>query len=198
LSSPSKQWEAAQMKTNYQRTPVPDFFANSWNPNNELLTEPTFGNIGTTQSSWTDGNGNNVVSAADYEYTLTGSSYLPPTCTSILNIGATSVVQTTVDKNNFPTNCKMMVEVIARCFGNGFVNGTDTVTSDSWDWGNLIVSIGTETYTTSYKNPVGLMWRLVRVPIDIDAQIGGKENLTLTIGADRNGFEIAKVSLKLI
>jgi hypothetical protein len=202
LSGASVTWSADQLK-NMQRTPVPDFYANSWMKNEELVTEPTFGEIGTTQTSWIDENGDAVVSQSNYEYTLTGSSYLPSGCASIAKVGTTKSIETTVSNSGFRRNCKVMLEVIARCFGDGFVDGTDTVTSDTFDWGNLLVTIGVrneEIRNTTYKSPVGLMWKIVRIPIDNVAQYNpyGVNDMVIRINADRDGFEVAKVSLKLL
>lgn len=204
LSNISIAWDATALKTNYQRTPKGDFTTNAWNSNAEIITEPTFGAIGTTLSTWKDENGEAVVSEATYEYTLTGKLYTPGG-QAVIKVGPTHYAQMVVSKSSLKIG-RIVIEVIARFFGDGittgFVDGHETVNSDTFDWSLLTVMVGggeltygSPTYG-NYVYPIGLYWRIIRIPVDI---LGSdRYNMRLRLFADRNGVEIAKVSLKYI
>lgn len=204
LSNIRVAWDATALKTNYQRTPKDDFTTNVWNSNAEIITEPTFGAVGTSLTTWKDENGEAVVSEATYEHTLTGQLYTPGG-QAVIKVGLTHYAQTVVNKSSLKVG-KIVIEVIARFFGDGittgFVDGSETVNSDTFDWAQLTVMVGGDelnygnpTYG-NYVYPIGLYWRIIRIPIDI---LGSERfNMRLRLFADRNGVEIAKVSLKYI
>ena len=173
-------WKATREKT-LIRNSVPDFTINAFNSKTEIISEPTFGASGTTLSQWKDENNAAIVSSS--------TSPVPPECSSVVTISNTHKMSISIPTTNL-RNGRAVLEILAR-------NNQSSVTGTSWDWSKLYVSLIRDT-TTTYEAPVGLAWKIVRIPIEIIGLVGGFFSTTLTIHAEKENMQIAKVSLKYI
>lgn len=174
-------WKATREKTLF-RTAIPDFTVNEFNTKAELISESTFGSAGTTLTKWKDENNVAIVT--------TSASPIPPKCSSVVTVSNTHKMTTTIGTANL-VNGRAVLEVLAR-------HTQDNVTGTSWDWNKVYISLISDT-TTTYDYPIGLAWRIVRIPIEIiGLAANGFYSTNLTIYSERAGMQIAKVSLKYI
>lgn len=173
-------WKATREKTMIRNT-VPDFTVNTFSDAQEIIQESTFGASGSTLTKWKDENNVAIVT--------TSASPIPPGCSSIVSVSNVHKMTTSIGASTVK-NGRAVLEILAR-------NNQESVTGTSWDWNKLFVSLANDTVTT-YDYPVGLAWRIIRIPIETIGLISGFYNTSLTIYAEREGMEIAKVSLKYI
>ena len=172
------------------------FVSNNDNPNTELITEPTFGNVGTLLTSWVDSNGNALTSQANYgalHPIKNGAVYeidMPNNLNSILRVDNNNSINTTISS----TVTNVMLEIYARYFAPVYTDGSgNQITYESYDYEDLFVQIGSDISTCAViKKQVGLMWKIVQIPIK--RMSAGK----IKIYGGPKGVEIAKVSLKKI
>ena len=195
-------WKASEMKNNYFRTPVEEFHSNYTRTTDELIAEPTFGAAGTTQSTWKDGNGNYLVSEANYEKAvLNKNGFYPMDATSVIKVSNTVSMNYTIPANSLREFGDIVIEIVAR-FWNGY---TENLTTDSWDFNELYVGFGGFTYNgrtySKFSDQVGLYWKICqfRVTITHDTALSNDyQPLPLKIYAEKAGMEIARVSVKYV
>ena len=173
-------WKATREKT-LIRTQLPDFTVNDFSDAPEIIQEPTFGIAGTTLTKWKDENNVAIVTVS--------ASPTPPGCSSVVQVSNIHKMTISIPSSTV-RNGRAVLEILAR-------NNQETVTGTSWDWNKLFASLISDTVTT-YDYPVGLAWRIIRIPVEIIGFANGFYNTNLTLYAEREGMEVAKVSLKYI
>ena len=193
-------WSASELKTNYRRLPVEKFHCHFVSGGQELLPEPTFGAEGTTQSTWKDGQGNYLVSEANYEKSVKGKSGVyPMDATSIIKVSNSVSMNYTIPASSLPDYGQVEVEVVARNFGTSI----NSVTVNSWDFNELKLGFGGVTNSgrtySEMSEQVGLFWKICHFTIDIMYYTGAsaKRQLPMKIYAEKSGMEIARVSVKV-
>lgn len=193
-------WSASELKTNYRRLPVEKFHCHYVSGGQELLPEPTFGAEGTTQSTWKDGQGNYLVSEANYEKSVKGKSGVyPMDATSIIKVSNSVSMNYTIPASSLPDYGQVEVEVVARNFGTSI----NSVTVNSWDFNELKLGFGGVTNSgrtySEMSEQVGLFWKICHFTIDIMYYTGvsSKRQLPIKIYAEKAGMEIARVSVKV-
>lgn len=192
-------WQASELKNNYRRFQEETISSLYKTDGEELLSEPTFGPEGTTQTTWKDGNGNALVSEGNYEKVVKGASGVyPMDATSIIKISDSISMGCTIPIAKLPNYGQIEIEVIARNFGTSI----DSVTENSCDFNTLILGFGGDGSAKTYSeltDEVGLFWKICRFTIDIlnGDNIAYKRKLPFKIYAEKAGMEIARVSAKI-
>ena len=167
-------------------------------PTNELLTETTFGSVGTNTSAWKDDENNSLTSQSSY-----GNKY-PSGCSSLLRISDEVAMNYTVPSASLSKNGKMWLEMCCRYFPtapNPYSQAIDTIINDSsYDYATLYVQFGQAARMAVVENEVGLMWKKVRVPITwyhplLYGSTIISEDLPIRLFASKE-LEVCKVSLK--
>lgn len=169
----------------------------------ELIPEPTFGAVGTTTTDWEDANGNGIVSVSDYE------NKYPAGATSEILVSDTLSMNTTLSSSVLNKHGNMWLEIYCRYFPDApipYTQADDTeVNNNSYDFNTLYIkfsqnSNGSGQNTVVLEEEVGLMWKIVRIPICWFRQFynsaGNITNMYLSLYSNNKGIEICKVSLK--
>jgi hypothetical protein len=185
IKSVSVEWGASREKECVRQL-LPDFTSNLLNSNTELITESTFGSGGTVLSSWTDKDNQPITSVA-------GSS-LPNGCSSYIPLTSTGSMNCIVDNSKLRQG-HLVIEILA-------CNNIPTITTESWDWNLLKLTLSSpraKTPYTVYSRPIGVSWRIVRIPLEtIYRPSDGKQDMVIKISSEFDNMQIAKVSLKYI
>ena len=159
----------------------------------ELITEPTFGTVGTTTSTWVDDYGNNIVSETDYE------NKYPIGCSSIIKVDDECAINYTVPSTDIGNGGWYALEVWSRYFPPIYTDGSgNQITLNSYDYETLNVRISnaiapsnTNNYST-LQDIVGTYWKRSIFKFSLFTS----EQLTIRISAGVKGIEVCKVSLK--
>lgn len=155
----------------------------------ELVQEPTFGTVGTTQTVWKDDAGDAVTSEADYE-----GKY--PAGSSVIVVDDSTAIRQTIPSTSLP-NGRYVLQVVSRYFPPIYTNGSgNQITPDSFDYETLNVTVGSD-LTQNNSNAtlvdrVGTYWKISQFEIDLY----NNENITIRVSAGAKGLEVCKVSLK--
>lgn len=159
----------------------------------ELITEPTFGAIGSTTSEWKDDDGNSATSETDYE------NKYPTGCSSIVKVDDTNAINYTVPSSAIGNGGWYALEVWSRYFPPIYTDGSgNQITLNSYDYETLNVRISnvlapsnTNNYST-LQDVVGTYWKRSIFKFNLFTS----EQLTIRISAGVKGVEVCKVSLK--
>lgn len=165
----------------------------SYRKDGEIITEPTFGAVGTTTSEWTNDNGDRVTSVADYE------GKYPTGCSSIINVDDINTINYLVSSDTIGNGGEYVMEVWSRYFPPIYTDGADNqITLDSYDYEVLRVRIAnalspssTHYYATLEDN-IGTYWKRTIIKFSLYTL----EPLAIRISAGGKGLEVCRVSLK--
>jgi len=161
-------------------------------PTDELLPETKFGNVGTSTSYWRNDSNSPLMSQSSY-----GEKY-PSGCSSLVRISDVVAMNYTAPSSSLAKNGKMWLEVWCRYFPTApspYTQAGDTVIDDSsYDYSTLYVQFGEMNKKAVVENEVGLMWKIVRVPITLYYN-ASTPSMPIRLSASKE-LEICKVSLK--
>lgn len=161
----------------------------------ELITESTFGAIGSTTSEWKNDNGNSVVSETDYE------NKYPTGCSSIIKVDDTNAINYTVPSSAIGNGGWHILEIWSRYFPPVYTDGSgNQITPNSYDYeelnvrlSNVLTPSNTNNYST-LQDIVGTYWKRSIFKFSIFTS----DPLTIRVSAGVKGIEVCKVSLKKI
>lgn len=161
----------------------------------ELITESTFGVIGSATSEWKDDDENSVTSETDYE------NKYPTGCSSIIKVDDTNAINHTVPSSVIGDGGWYALEVWSRYFPPIYTDGSgNQITPNSYDYETLNVRISnvlTPSNTNNYstlQDVVGTYWKRSIFKFSIFTS----DQLTIRVSAGVKGIEVCKVSLKKI
>lgn len=176
------------------------WYENDFLHTTELLPETTFGTVGTTTSYWKDGNGDGIVSIADYEQKY------PAGATSMIKVSDTLSMNISVSSSTLDKLGDMYLEIYCRYFPSAptpYSEANDTnVNNSSFDFNTLYIKCSayssfTGANTAILTDEIGLYWKIVRIPICwFINSMTSVTNLYLSLYSNSNGIEVCKVSLK--
>lgn len=162
------------------------FESNIYSSRDEYISEPTFGTAGTVSSFWKDGNGNFLTSVNNWEKAEMGKTCYPVGCSSIYKVNSSSSINASIPNTAWKGG-NAMLEVWCRYFPPLSAQHTETLTVDDYGCARLYVEFAGAKFT----EPVGLMWKAVRIPISI---YNVSNSLPLKIYADKD-VDISMVSM---
>lgn len=162
------------------------FESNIYSSRDEYISEPTFGTAGTVSSFWKDGNGNFLTSVNNWEKAEMGKTCYPVGCSSIYKVNSLSSINASIPNTAWKGG-NAMLEVWCRYFPPLSAQHTETLTVDDYGCARLYVEFAGAKFT----EPVGLMWKAVRIPISI---YNVSNSLPLKIYADKD-VDISMVSM---
>ena len=180
-----------------------EWFENDYYHTDELVSEPTFGEVGTELTSWTGDNNSPIVSVGDY-----GSKY-PFGANSIVKVTDALAMNTTITDTELNKFGKAVLEICCRYFPNAPTpysqSGDTEINDNSYDYNTLFITM-TQTRASEklvLQEEIGVMWKIIRIPLTWFWQLYDNsaylhKSINLRLSSNDKGIEIAKVSLKYI
>ena len=179
-----------------------EWYENDYYHTDELVSEPTFGEVGTELTSWVEDNGSAIVSVDDY-----GSKY-PFGTSSIVKVTDALAMNTTITETELNKFGKVVLEICCRYFPNAPTpysqSGDTEINDNSYDYNTLFITLSQtrDSEKIVLQEEIGVMWKIIRIPLTWFWQLynnySAYKSINLRLSSNEKGIEIARVSLKYI
>lgn len=127
-------------------------------------------------------------SSISYSDNMNGYNEVPKGVSTIVTVDNNNKLSCVIPNNSIIDGKEAQIEIWCRYFP-----AVNTIGTDTYDYNNIMVGIGSGTQKTEIKKRIGLMWQVVQMPIRLYQVDGG---VPMEFYSNNKGIEVAYVSLK--